>query len=54
MKIGLKKVGRSVEILHHFTCRHCDKWWTVGDAPKGKKKWFCPWCGKKNFYSKTG
>lgn len=36
---------RSTEILSHFQCKACDKWWSVGDAPADKKTWFCPWCG---------
>jgi len=39
---------RSVEILSHFRCDGCDKWWTVGDAPADKKTWYCPWCAKLN------
>ena len=37
---------RAVEELSHFQCGRCKKWWTIGDAPKEKKKWFCPWCGE--------
>jgi len=37
----------SREELVHFRCGKCKKWWTVGDAPKSKKMWFCPWCGVK-------
>ncbi len=35
----------SKEILTHFSCGHCKKWWSIGDAPK-RNAWFCPWCGK--------
>ena len=38
----------SVERLVHFQCSDCTKWWTIGDAPKTKKEWYCPWCGVKN------
>lgn len=41
----VKNGKRSSEILVHFSCGHCGKWWTIGDAPSGKEKWFCPWCG---------
>lgn len=41
---------RSIEILNHFNCSFCKKWWTIGDAPKSESKWFCPWCGKENEY----
>lgn len=36
------------EILIHFMCEYCNKWWSIGDAPiDTKKKWYCPWCGKE-------
>lgn len=35
----------STELLVHFNCGACQKWWSVGDAPPDKKNWFCPWCG---------
>ncbi len=35
----------SKEILTHFSCGHCKKWWSIGDVPK-RNTWFCPWCGK--------
>lgn len=42
--------SRSLEVLSHFWCRHCEKWWSIGDAPLEKKDWFCPWCGRSNIY----
>lgn len=45
-----KSHTRSVEILHHFSCGACKKWWSIGDAVKEKKDWFCPWCGEGNRY----
>jgi hypothetical protein len=48
-----KNIGRSIEQLHHFHCADCAKWWTVGDAPKEKIEWYCPWCGFKNEYLKN-
>jgi len=36
---------RSVEALHHFNCAECSKWWSIGDAPPARSRWFCPWCG---------
>jgi rubrerythrin len=39
------KHKRAVEALNHFQCWKCKKWWAIGDAPKKKKDWFCPWCG---------
>jgi hypothetical protein len=39
------KHKRAVEQLNHFQCWKCRKWWAIGDAPKKKKDWFCPWCG---------
>jgi predicted RNA-binding Zn-ribbon protein involved in translation (DUF1610 family) len=47
MKAKNQKMKVCVEKLSHFNCTHCDKWWTVGDAPAKNKKWFCPWCGKE-------
>lgn len=38
----------SKEILFHFECLKCKKWWSIGDAPPKKKEWYCPWCGYKN------
>lgn len=38
----------STERLVHFQCVACKKWWSIGDAPKAKKKWFCPWCGAQS------
>jgi PHP family Zn ribbon phosphoesterase len=37
------KISR--EILSHFQCAQCQKWWSIGDAPADKKNWYCPWCG---------
>jgi predicted RNA-binding Zn-ribbon protein involved in translation (DUF1610 family) len=41
----IQALKRSTEVLSHFSCGACGKWWTVGDAPKKKKHWYCPWCG---------
>ena len=49
MKKAAKK--RSAEIIHHFHCCDCGRWWSVGDAPVRKTVWFCPWCGAKGKYS---
>ena len=42
----------SKEDLYHFQCpsEECRKWWTVGDAPLDKRKWYCPWCGDEAIY----
>jgi hypothetical protein len=45
----------SIEILHHFSCKECQGWWSIAfenftggmDRP-----WFCPWCGVKQYYGK--
>jgi predicted RNA-binding Zn-ribbon protein involved in translation (DUF1610 family) len=50
MKKLSKKFVRHIERLHHFSCACCGGWWTVGDAPPTRMKWFCPWCGKENIY----
>jgi hypothetical protein len=44
----LKKHQRELERLTHFRCGRCDKWWSIGDAPKTKKIWYCPWCGTRS------
>lgn len=38
----------SIEILSHFQCSNCTKWWSIGDAPKDREGWYCPWCGTNN------
>ena len=43
---SIVKSTKSIEKLAHFRCGHCQKWWSIGDAPK-RKKWWCPWCGKQ-------
>jgi len=48
----MDKPKRTVEKINHFSCAKCGKWWSVGDAPEKKKKWFCPWCGMLNEYKK--
>lgn len=45
MKKENSKILLSIEQLHHFNCGACKKWWSIGDAEKQKKEWFCPWCG---------
>ena len=34
----------SVELLHHFNCGQCRRWWSVGDY-KGPHRLHCPHCG---------
>ncbi len=46
----MNKRERTIEKINHFSCGKCKKWWSVGDAPSKKKKWFCPWCGMMNEY----
>ncbi len=35
----------SEERIGHFHCTVCNGWWSIGDPPKEKTEWFCPWCG---------
>lgn len=35
----------STEILSHFNCSRCGKWWSIGDYKPDGKGLFCPWCG---------
>jgi len=49
----MKKKKTGVHFLHnemlgHFSCGSCKKWWTIGDAPRAKTTWFCPWCGAES------
>lgn len=44
--IESEKASKSIEKLVYFRCNNCNKWWTIGDAPIKRKKWWCPWCGK--------
>jgi len=48
MEINEKKKYHfaSLERLFHFRCGSCQKWWSIGDAPK-REYWYCPWCGEK-------
>lgn len=34
----------STEILFHFSCDRCGKWWSVGDW-NPQPKMYCPHCG---------
>lgn len=41
-----KRHGFSVEILFHFNCYRCGKWWSIGDCPKDVlTQTICPHCG---------
>jgi hypothetical protein len=44
---GTASGTRSVELLQHFQCGVCQKWWSIGDAPN-RPNWYCPWCGREN------
>jgi rRNA maturation endonuclease Nob1 len=44
------KISR--EILYHFQCEQCQKWWSISDAPVDKKSWYCPWCGTLQTFEK--
>lgn len=51
MTKGNRTKGKiSLEILFHFQCGACGKWWSIGDAmTKGSSGgWYCPWCGIEN------
>ncbi|WP_167315620.1 hypothetical protein [Nostoc punctiforme] len=37
----------SLEYLYHYSCDHCQKWWTIGDIkPDINSQALCPHCGK--------
>ena len=43
----VNKTGQhSIEILHHFRCGFCGKWWSIG-APIRQNCLVLPWCGQK-------
>lgn len=43
----------SLEVLSHFSCGKCSKWWSIGDAVlEDRTDWFCPWCGILNKFDK--
>jgi transcription elongation factor Elf1 len=57
-KKKLVKHKYSKEILYHFNCGKCNKWWSIADyhllskdVPKNNKKvpnlLTCPYCGHK-------
>lgn len=36
----------SKEILYHYHCDYCDKWWSISDLePRSRLTSFCPHCG---------
>lgn len=41
----------STEILYHFLCRFCDRWWSIADPPEEPKELYCPWCGEKQSFT---
>ena len=45
---------KSTEILTHFQCSECNRWWSIGDCDQDRKEWFCPWCGFKQMFKETG
>ncbi|KKS79876.1 MAG: hypothetical protein UV57_C0006G0012 [Parcubacteria group bacterium GW2011_GWD2_43_10] len=49
----ISKLFSTVEKLFHFRCFDCHKWWTIGDAPKKKTQWHCPWCGQLQKFNKA-
>lgn len=40
-------IGYSKEVLYHFNCGECKKWWTVGDwhTLRNGDMTYCPHCG---------
>ena len=37
----------SKEVLHHFSCTQCGKWWSVGDFTMSSLS--CPFCGHYDY-----
>ncbi len=40
----------SEERLSHYHCPLCGRWFSIGDAPKVRAVWTCPWCGRPSQY----
>lgn len=39
----------SIEVLYHFHCQYCQKWWSFADIPVVRgAEITCPHCGKKD------
>ena len=37
----------SKEIIYHFTCEACSRWWSIAlesDLKQKEVSWTCPWC----------
>ena len=37
----------SKEIIYHFTCESCERWWSIAlesDLKQKEVSWTCPWC----------
>ena len=37
----------SKEIIYHFTCESCSRWWSIAlenDLKQKEVSWTCPWC----------
>ncbi len=44
---GTSALKVSLEMLYHFQCGHCQKWWSVGDFEwQAGKLVYCPHCAK--------
>lgn len=42
-------VNVNLELLYHYQCDHCKKWWTIGDIiPKTGSLIYCCHCGQGN------
>ena len=35
----------SIEVLYHYRCGACQKWWSIADDPCVGEDKFCPYCG---------
>ena len=37
----------SKEIIYHFTCESCERWWSIAlenELTNKEVSWACPWC----------
>ena len=47
----VSQIHRSLEVLSHFSCPHCRKWFSISEAPIERSTWACPWCFLRGEYN---
>jgi len=49
--MGFEKITYVKEILYHFSCTKCERWWSISDFKldkQGDDRMICPHCGNKS------